>query len=177
MISARVSPTLCSPKQVAQVGRVVVPLLHTKSSLLGYTAGLRLCSASPYHGQQDFPGPRSFSTTSVARLRDFFPPKETGYIRETPPAWSHHGYTEEQMLAVQVGHRKPKTVGDWLAWRLIRLCRWGMDFVTGLKSDQQVDKKNPTTAITASKPLTEAQWVRRETLSANQDRRETPGHG
>jgi hypothetical protein len=63
------------------------------------------------------------------------------------------------MLGVQVGHREPTNVGDWVAWRLIRFARWCMDKATGLSTDQQVDKKNPTTAVAAEKPLTEAQWL------------------
>jgi len=63
------------------------------------------------------------------------------------------------MLSVQVGHREPNNVGDWIAWRLIRLARWFMDKATGLSTNQQVDKKNPTTAVLAEKPLTEAQWL------------------
>ncbi len=37
-----------------------------------------------------------------------------------------------------------------------------MDKATGLKPDQQSDKSKPTTAVVASKPLTEAQWVSAE---------------
>lgn len=61
---------------------------------------------------------------------------------------------------MEPAHREPKTIGDWVAWKLVRLCRWGMDFVTGLSSDQQVDMKHPTTATKTVKPLTEGQWVR-----------------
>jgi hypothetical protein len=103
--------------------------------------------------------PRGFSTTSIARLRDFFPAKETELIRQTPPAWPHHGYSEQEMLAVEPAHREPKTFGDWVAWKLVRLCRWGMDLATGLSSEQQVDMKHPTTATKTVKPLTEGQWL------------------
>lgn len=34
-----------------------------------------------------------------------------------------------------------------------------MDKATGMDKLQHVDKANPTTAIVAEKPLTEAQWV------------------
>ena len=63
------------------------------------------------------------------------------------------------MLAVETGHRKPETLGDYIAWKLLRICRWGMDTATGLSKDQKTDKKNPTTAVIAEKPLTESQWV------------------
>jgi len=39
--------------------------------------------------------------------------------------------------------------------------RWATDFATGIGRDQQVDMKNPTTAVVAQKPLTESQWVSR----------------
>ena len=64
------------------------------------------------------------------------------------------------MLAIEPAHREPRTFGDWAAWRLIKLCRWGMDVVTGLGPEQQVDMKHSTTSTAASKPLTEGQWVR-----------------
>jgi hypothetical protein len=154
MLSTRANSKLCSSKQAAQLGRAVAPLY--KSSLC--PAGLRIACISQ---TQHAPSPRAFSTTSASRLKDFFPAKETELIRQTPPAWPHHGYTEHEMNAVEPAHREPKTVGDWVAWKLVRTCRWGMDFVTGLTPDQQVDMKHSTTATAASKPLTEAQWVRR----------------
>jgi hypothetical protein len=63
------------------------------------------------------------------------------------------------MLTVVPAHRPPKTIGDWWAWRFVRLCRWATDRATGIGRDQQVDKNNPTTSVVAEKPLTEAQWV------------------
>jgi len=105
------------------------------------------------------PPTNSFSTTSAAHLREVFPVKETDYIRRTPPAWPHHGYTQEELLSVVPQHREPKTVGDWIAWKVVRICRWGTDLATGIKDGQQVDKNHPTTAVTAQVPLTEAQWL------------------
>lgn len=103
---------------------------------------------------------RHFSSTRPARLQDFFPAKETQLIKTTPASWPHHGYTMEEMKAVQVGHRKPRSTSDWIAWKTVRFARYWMDKATGMDRDQQVDKKNPTTAVEAEKPLTEAQWVR-----------------
>jgi len=122
-----------------RLGQATVPIC--------YPVGLRLAAH-----------PRHFSATPSAQLKEFFPAKETNYIRQTLPAWPHHGYTEEEMHAVVPEHRKPETVSDWLAWKLVRLCRWGTDLATGVRPGQQVDKKNPTTAISAE-PLTEAQWL------------------
>lgn len=124
MISTRVNTKLCSPKQVAQLSRVVAPIYHS-TSILSYPVGIRLSNAATAPRQsQHASTPRSFSTTSAARLRDFFPAKETTYIRQTPPAWPHEGYTEEQMLSVVPDHREPRTLGDKIAWKLVRLCRY-----------------------------------------------------
>lgn len=103
----------------------------------------------------------SFATSAVVRTRDVFPAHETEHIRQTPSAWAHHGYTEAEMLAVRPGHRPPETMGDRVAWRLIRVCRWGMDTATGMSSSQKTDSRQPTTAVAAEKPLTEAQWMTR----------------
>jgi hypothetical protein len=156
MLSTRATTKLCSPKQAVQLGRAALPLYHANSSLLGCPAAVRL---SVVYTSQHSPSSRPFSTTTPNHLKDFFPAKETEFIRTTPPAWPHHGYTEEEMLAVEPAHREPKTVGEWAAWKLIRLCRWGMDICTGLQPEQQVDMKHSTTSTAASKPLTEGQWV------------------
>ncbi|KAJ2972887.1 hypothetical protein NUW58_g9084 [Xylaria curta] len=63
------------------------------------------------------------------------------------------------MLAVVPEHRTPATWGDYFAWKFMRFCRWGMDFCTGMKGEQKVDKANPTTATHSIKPLTESQWM------------------
>jgi hypothetical protein len=98
-------------------------------------------------------------TTSPARLRDFFPVKETDAIARTPPSWQHHGYTEQELLGVVPAHQPPETWNDWVAWKVVRVARWFMDKATGMSDQQQVDKKNPTTAVDALQPLTEAQWL------------------
>lgn len=63
------------------------------------------------------------------------------------------------MLSVVPGHRKPETWGDWTAWKLTRIARYCMNKATGLRAEQEVDKKHPTTAVVASQPMTESQWV------------------
>ncbi|KAK7923163.1 Alternative oxidase [Apiospora marii] len=153
MLSVRVQPKLCTPSQALQLSRVIAPLLHNSSP--GYSAGLKgttICI-------QQRGNSRAFSTTPDCKLRDFFPVKETEHIRQTLPAWPHHGYTEQEMLDVVPDHRPPQTMGERVAWKFMRFCRWGMDFTTGMQKEQKVDKANPTTAVTAIKPLTEAQWL------------------
>nr|Q01355.1 RecName: Full=Alternative oxidase, mitochondrial; Short=ALTOX; Flags: Precursor [Neurospora crassa OR74A]AAC37481.1 alternative oxidase [Neurospora crassa]AAN39882.1 alternative oxidase [Neurospora crassa] len=148
---------LHAPGQAAQLSRALISTCHTRPLLL---AGSRVAtSLHPTQTNLSSPSPRNFSTTSVTRLKDFFPAKETAYIRQTPPAWPHHGWTEEEMTSVVPEHRKPETVGDWLAWKLVRICRWATDIATGIRPEQQVDKHHPTTATSADKPLTEAQWL------------------
>ncbi|KAL9941429.1 hypothetical protein ACHAO5_009003, partial [Verticillium nonalfalfae] len=146
---------LCAPRQAAQLARAVA-LSSTSTShiaFLGHPASLR--TTTLYHPSSQ----RNFSSTPASRLRDFFPAKETEQIRKTAPAWPHEGYSEADMLAVVPGHRAPETWGDWAAWKFVRVARWTMDRATGLKPEQQVDKKNPTTAVVANEPLTEAQWL------------------
>ncbi|KAK3323914.1 alternative oxidase-domain-containing protein [Cercophora scortea] len=157
MISTKVNSRLCTSRQVAQLGRSVAPLCQSQSSIAGYPAVLRIAAGS--HQHQSFPSSRSFSTTGTTQLRDFFPASETAYIRRTPPAWPHHGWTEKEMLSVVPEHREPRGVGDWVAWKIVRICRWCTDVATGIGPEQQVDKKHPTTSVTADKPLTEAQWL------------------
>lgn len=111
------------------------------------------------YGAPRFQPRSSFSSTRARQLRDIFPAKDHPHIKATKPAWPHHGYTYEEMVAVTPGHREPRTAGDRAAWRLVRLARYCMDKATGMDRNQQVDKNNPTTAVVAKKPLTEAQWV------------------
>ncbi|CAJ2501163.1 Uu.00g040160.m01.CDS01 [Anthostomella pinea] len=156
MLSNKVHSKLCSPKQATQLSRAVVPLLST--SPLGYPTAIRVglvASTQQRHGSNT----RSFSSTPVTHLRDFFPAKETEHIHRTLPAWPHHGYTEQEMLDVVPGHRKPETWGELAAWKFMRFCRWGMDTCTGMRKDQKVDKNNPTTAVATIAPLTESQWL------------------
>ena len=53
------------------------------------------------------------------------------------------------MLAVTPAHRPPRGFGDWAAWKIVRVARWGMDFCTGMSRKQASDPKKPTTAIVA----------------------------
>jgi hypothetical protein len=45
----------------------------------------------------------------------------------------HPVYTPEELKAVEVLHREAKTLGDKLAWGIVRFARWGFDFVSGYK--------------------------------------------
>jgi hypothetical protein len=148
MISTTVSARIQTSQQALRIARSALAASHAPA------LGLRYGVCGTCHSQ------RLFSTTPAAHLRDFFPAKDTPHILKTKPAWPHHGYTMEEMRAVVPAHRKPEGVAEWAAWKFVRIARFWMDLATGVRPEQQVDKKNPTTAVVAPKPLTEAQWVR-----------------
>lgn len=146
------------------------PEIQHSGQVLRLVKNQALCQARPFAGYINSlhkdrvallggPSCRSFSTTPAAHLRYFPPPKDTPHIKTTPPAWPHHGYTMEQMEAVVPAHRPPRTLGDMAAWKTVRFARFWMDKATGMDRAQKSDKKNPTTAIKAEKPLTESQWL------------------
>jgi len=158
MLSTQIHTHASASKQAAQLGKAAalgfVRATSSSSSLLRSPAGLRLACAASQHHQT-----RNFSSTPAAHLRDFFPVKDTTHIKTTKPAWPVHGHTYEEMISVVPAHREPRGAGDWLAWKIVRFARYCMDKATGMDRAQQVDKKHPTTAIAAQKPLTEAQWL------------------
>lgn len=155
MLSTTAHHKVPASSQAARAAVRMATLSYAAPSRALYPVGLRLAASADAHA----PTHRCFSTTRPTQLREFFPAKDTPHIKTTPPAWPHPGYTYEEMLAVTPGHRKPETFGDWAAWKIVRFARFWMDKVTGMDKAQKVDKKNPTTAVVAEKPLTEAQWV------------------
>ena len=76
---------------------------------------------------------KQFSTSRPAFLKEFFPQADSPSIRQTPPAWPHPIYTQEQMDAVVVAHRDARTFSDRLALTLVRILRWGLDRAMGYK--------------------------------------------
>lgn len=151
-----------APRQAVKLAKVVVNS-HATYRLAGHPALTRRLGCT---GRATVPSYhlysqtiRAFSTTPVSQLKDIFPAKDTPHIKTTPAAWPHPGYTMEELLQVTPSHRQPRGFGDWAAWKIVRFARYCMDKATGMDRDQQVDKKNPTTAVKAEKPLTEAQWV------------------
>ncbi|KAJ5294388.1 hypothetical protein PENANT_c006G10264 [Penicillium antarcticum] len=65
-------------------------------------------------------------------------------------------YSKEQILAVRTAHRKAETWQDKTALTSVRFLRWGMDLVSGYRSQ-------PTTsnALFKSSVMTEEKWIRR----------------
>ncbi|KAJ6445557.1 Alternative oxidase [Purpureocillium lavendulum] len=144
--------------RAAALGGAVAPSQYA----LGLRLGACCCGSAHVHGgaaSSPSSSRRQFSTTRATQLRDFFPSKDTPHILKTKAAWPHHGYTMEEMTSVVPDHRKPRTVSDWAAWKIVRFARFWMDKATSMDREQQVDKKNPTTAVEAQQPLTEAQWL------------------
>lgn len=147
-----------SLKQGVQVTKIVIPNLSPVCQAgLGHPNVLRVAAIASK--LRDPPSStRNFTTTCARQLRDIFPAKETALIRRTPPAWPHHGFTQEELESAVPAHREPRTVSDWIAYKFVRTCRWWMDLATGMKPGQKSNKQDPR-AVVAEKPLTEAQWL------------------
>ncbi|KAK3312236.1 mitochondrial alternative oxidase [Apodospora peruviana] len=101
---------------------------------------------------------RLLATAAISKHEKTLDKNTTG-LGSLPLTWPHKGWTEKMLLDVVPSHREPRTVGDRFAWRVTRICRWAMDFVTGMGPEQKVDSKHPTTAVAAHRPLTESQWL------------------
>lgn len=91
---------------------------------------------------------RTFTSTQVRDVKDYFPKNETELVRKTPAAWPHPVYTPEQMQAVTVAHREAKTYSDKVALFAVKVLRWGLDLATGYKHDKAValNQKDPAAA-------------------------------
>ncbi|KIJ17691.1 hypothetical protein PAXINDRAFT_167678 [Paxillus involutus ATCC 200175] len=75
----------------------------------------------------------------------------------------HPVYSEEELRSVEVLHREAKTLSDKLACNLVRLARWGFDFVSGYKHKPLPrDHKMSTEELKAGGYiLTEKAWLQR----------------
>ncbi|KAK4498279.1 hypothetical protein PRZ48_010937 [Zasmidium cellare] len=76
---------------------------------------------------------RPFSTSKPSKWREYFPKPDAPSIRETPPAWPHPVYTEEQMKQVEIAHREAKSMSDKVAVAFVRTLRWGLDIASGYR--------------------------------------------
>lgn len=76
---------------------------------------------------------RNFSTSKPAQWKEFFPKPDAPNIRETPPAWPHPVYSEEQMKEVEIAHREAKSMSDKVAVAFVRTLRWGLDIASGYR--------------------------------------------
>jgi hypothetical protein len=75
----------------------------------------------------------------------------------------HPVYTPEELKAVEVLHQEAKTLGDKLAWGMVRFARWGFDFVSGYKHKPIPANHNMTIEQlrTGGYILDEHQWLSR----------------
>ncbi|KAH9002675.1 AOX, alternative oxidase mitochondrial precursor [Lactarius hatsudake] len=73
--------------------------------------------------------------TEGLHIKDMLPPLEAAENKHITGDWVlfHPVYTPGELKAVDVLHRTPETLSDKFAYRLVRLCRWGFDFVSGYK--------------------------------------------
>ncbi|KAH9065326.1 AOX, alternative oxidase mitochondrial precursor [Lactarius vividus] len=73
--------------------------------------------------------------TEGLHSKDMLPPLEAPEQQHITGDWVlfHPVYTPGELKAVDVLHRTPQTLADKFAYRLVRLCRWGFDFVSGYK--------------------------------------------
>ncbi|KAJ5385094.1 hypothetical protein N7517_003005 [Penicillium concentricum] len=71
-------------------------------------------------------------------------------------SWTHPIYTKEQILAVQIAHRKAYTWQDRAALGTVRLLRWGMDFVSGYHTGSTTNTNTLSNHL-----MTEEKWIAR----------------
>lgn len=65
-------------------------------------------------------------------------------------------YTKEQILSIQAAHRKARNWQDKVALGSVRMLRWGMDFVTGYRSEPATATSLPQRYV-----MTEEKWITR----------------
>ena len=119
---------------------------------------------------------RGLTSTPFTRTTNTVAERPVAKSTASPISWHHHGWSQQVLEGVVPGHRKPRTAGDWVAWRLVRFCRYGvsaaydkppanfancvrfgMDLATGMRVKQRMNKSDVPANV--QKHLTEAQWV------------------
>ncbi|KAF3391241.1 Alternative oxidase [Penicillium rolfsii] len=69
-------------------------------------------------------------------------------------SWTHPIYTREEILAVRTAHHKAHAWQDRVALGSVRFLRWGMDLVTGYKSQSATGTKGRGYAMSEKKWIT-----------------------
>lgn len=77
------------------------------------------------------------------------------YTRPLSDIYHPNRYTEAQILAVKVAHRKAHHWQDKVALGTVRLLRWGMDFVSGYRP------QSTNGSLSKSTIMTEEKWITR----------------
>lgn len=101
--------------------------------ILNGSAAVTNFSRPAFVGLQQHSGIRNFSSGRALGWKEFFPKPDAPSIRETPPAWPHPIYTEEQMKQVEIAHREAKTISDKVAVGFVRCLRTGLDLASGYR--------------------------------------------
>ncbi|QRV74528.1 alternative oxidase [Ceratobasidium sp. AG-Ba] len=94
-------------------------------------------------------------------VTEFHSPRETG--RKPSGDWEIPVYTKAELEQVNVTHREPDCVGDRIALKLVKLCRWGFDMLSGYRSKPIPAGSSMTVAELRDKGyvMTESQWLTR----------------
>jgi len=79
-------------------------------------------------------------------------PDKNDYFTEA--AWQHPVYTKEQMMAVEIAHKKATTLSDRLALTAIRILRYFFDLATVYKHPKPGQENEPAYIMTGTKWLT-----------------------
>lgn len=127
MTSSRV---LITPTLTANVSRAASKGLYSSTST---ATGLRASYVAlrPFNSSSR----RNFSVSHKAQLDFFPPPRDMPNIKQTPASWPHPEATEQQLKAIQLDHREPRTLSDSIAYNMVRFLRWGTDLATGYRHD------------------------------------------
>lgn len=143
-------------------GRSAVQLLKTLSGAPTAKVGIRPVAIGLHQYPWTPTAHRNFSTTPRTQIREFFPSKETPFIKKTEAAWPHPIYTPEQMNSVQVGHREARTASDRFALFMVRMLRWGLDLASGYRHGKASELAKTDPAAAARKyGMTERRYLTR----------------
>lgn len=63
-------------------------------------------------------------TTPTARKPEDISAKQAAAFGSLHLTWPHKGWDDSLVHEVVASHRKPRTFGDKVAWRAIRICRY-----------------------------------------------------
>lgn len=113
----------------------------------GVSAGSSFFTPAPFVGYAALRHPRAISTSKTSEKPAIAIP--TGPVSPAVPAtragtpsssnselssgqafahlpltWPHEGWNENVLLNVVPSHREPRTFGDWVAWKIVRTCRY-----------------------------------------------------
>ncbi|KAG8716184.1 hypothetical protein FRC09_015991 [Ceratobasidium sp. 395] len=94
-------------------------------------------------------------------ITEFHSPRQ---ISKTPSGeWANPVYTNEELEQVDILHRVPDCAGDKIAYKLVKLCRWGFDFFSGYKCKPIPPGSKMTLAQLRSGRyiMTESEWLTR----------------